>query len=92
MLVGVCKALDYAHKNGVIHRDIKPANILIDRQGNALVADFGIAQIVGTPETEMTSSDVIMGTFSYIFMLLGLSYMKSCAIKNRREDSSFHLK
>ncbi len=66
MIVQVCKALDYAHKNGVIHRDIKPANILIDRQGNALVADFGIAQIVGTPEAEMTSSDVIMGTLSYM--------------------------
>jgi len=50
----------------VIHRDIKPANILIDRQGNALVADFGIAQIVGTPEAEMTSSDVVMGTLSYM--------------------------
>jgi len=66
MIVQVCKGLDYAHKNGVIHRDIKPANILIDRQGNALVADFGIAQIVGTPEAEMTSSDVIMGTLSYM--------------------------
>lgn len=66
MIVQVCKALDYAHKNGVIHRDIKPANILIDRQGNALVADFGIAQIVGTPEADMTSSDVIMGTLSYM--------------------------
>ncbi len=66
MVAQVCKALDYAHKNGVIHRDIKPANILIDRQGNPRVADFGIAQIVGTPETEMTSSDVIMGTLSYM--------------------------
>ncbi|HPM38273.1 MAG TPA: serine/threonine-protein kinase [candidate division Zixibacteria bacterium] len=66
MIVQVCKALDYAHKNGVIHRDIKPANILIDRQGNALVADFGIAQIVGTPEAEMTASDVVMGTLSYM--------------------------
>jgi serine/threonine protein kinase len=66
MLAQVCKALDYAHKNGVIHRDIKPANILIDRQGNPRVADFGIAQIVGTPDSEMTSSDVIMGTLSYM--------------------------
>ena len=66
MIVEVCKALDYAHKNGVIHRDIKPTNILIDRQGNALVADFGIAQIVGAPETEMTASDVVLGTISYM--------------------------
>ncbi len=66
MIVEVCKALDYAHKNGVIHRDIKPTNILIDRQGNPRVADFGIAQILGTPESEMTASDVVMGTLSYM--------------------------
>jgi serine/threonine protein kinase len=66
MMAQVCKALDYAHKNGIIHRDIKPANILIDRQGNPRVADFGIAQIVGSPDAEVTSSDVIMGTFSYM--------------------------
>ena len=66
MIAQVCKALDYAHKNGVIHRDIKPANILIDRQGNPRVADFGIAQIVGRPDAEMTSSDVVMGTLAYM--------------------------
>ncbi|MCK4632576.1 MAG: serine/threonine protein kinase, partial [candidate division Zixibacteria bacterium] len=66
MVVQSLKALDYAHKNGVIHRDIKPANILVDRQGNALVADFGIAQIVGTPDHEMTASDVVMGTMAYM--------------------------
>jgi len=66
MIVEVCKALDYAHKNGVIHRDIKPANVLIDRQGNARVADFGIAQIVSAPEGEMTALDIVMGTLSYM--------------------------
>jgi serine/threonine-protein kinase len=66
MMVGVCKALDYAHKNGVIHRDIKPANILIDRQGNPRVADFGIAQIIGPPDGELTSSEAIMGTMAYM--------------------------
>lgn len=66
MIIGVCKALDYAHKNGVIHRDIKPANILIDRQGNPRVADFGIAQIIGPPDGELTSSEAIMGTMAYM--------------------------
>ena len=66
MIAHVCKALDYAHKNGVIHRDIKPANILVDRQGNPRVADFGIAQIVGTPESEITASDLVMGTLAYM--------------------------
>ena len=66
MIVQVCKALDYAHKNGVIHRDIKPTNILVDKQGNARVADFGIAQIIGMSDTEMTGSDIIMGTVAYM--------------------------
>jgi serine/threonine-protein kinase len=66
MIVQVCKGLDYAHKNGVIHRDIKPANILIDRQGHAMIADFGIAQIVTTEVSEMTATDVIMGTVAYM--------------------------
>jgi eukaryotic-like serine/threonine-protein kinase len=66
MVVQVCKGLDYAHKNGVIHRDIKPTNVLIDRNGNAKVADFGIAQMIGAADCDMTSSDVIMGTLSYM--------------------------
>jgi serine/threonine-protein kinase len=66
MLAHVCKALDYAHKNGVIHRDIKPANILVDREGNPMVADFGIAQIVSPGDGEDTGSDMIMGTLAYM--------------------------
>lgn len=66
MVIQVLKSLDYAHKNGVIHRDIKPSNILVDRQGNVQVADFGIAQILGAPDTEMTATDVVLGTISYM--------------------------
>ncbi|RJR45793.1 MAG: cyclic nucleotide-binding protein [Desulfobacteraceae bacterium] len=43
----ICKGLDYAHRRGVIHQDIKPSNILIDEEGSAKIADFGIARMAG---------------------------------------------
>jgi len=43
----VGSALAYAHSQGVVHRDVKPANILIDREDNAFLADFGLAAIAG---------------------------------------------
>ncbi|HSG99253.1 MAG TPA: serine/threonine-protein kinase, partial [candidate division Zixibacteria bacterium] len=66
IIVMTLKGLDYAHKNGVVHRDIKPANILIDKHGNAKVADFGIAHIAETPDNEATRSDIVMGTMAYM--------------------------
>jgi len=54
----VCLALDYAHSQGVIHRDVKPSSIILDKQGRAILADFGLAlltdegtqgEIFGTP-------------------------------------------
>jgi serine/threonine-protein kinase len=51
----VSAALDYAHGRGVIHRDIKPENILLEA-GHAVLADFGIATLVGRTSREPTAS------------------------------------
>ena len=68
VIIQVCKALSYAHKNGVIHRDIKPANILIDSEENVLVADFGIAQFFDeyTGDEQLTREGVVMGSLDYM--------------------------
>lgn len=64
ILVEVLGGLEYAHKEGIIHRDIKPANIMLTKRGQAVLTDFGIAQIVGS--TQYTVSGALMGTLNYM--------------------------
>ena len=58
-------ALDYAHRHGVIHRDIKPENILLS-DGQALVADFGIAQTLTSSQEQLTQTGTTVGTPAYM--------------------------
>jgi len=57
-------ALDAAHAEGVVHRDVKPANLMLDREENVHVADFGIASAAGMDSLTMTGT--VLGTAGYL--------------------------
>ena len=59
----VLDGLGHAHEHGVVHRDVKPANIVVNDNGNAKVADFGIAH---TFDSTLTRTGTLIGTPNYM--------------------------
>ena len=60
----ILNAARFAHRKGIIHRDLKPQNVLIDDEGRARVADFGIAR--GGENSDITATGSVMGTAQYL--------------------------
>jgi ABC-type transport system substrate-binding protein/predicted Ser/Thr protein kinase len=65
LLEQVAKALDDAHRHGLVHRDVKPANILVDGEDRAYLADFGLAKHAASPSS-LTGERAFVGTIAYV--------------------------
>jgi serine/threonine protein kinase/tetratricopeptide (TPR) repeat protein len=65
LIAKVARTVHYAHEHGILHRDIKPGNILLDRNGEPHLTDFGLARLVEA-ESTVTGTLEVLGTPSYM--------------------------
>src|SRR5260370_34961572 len=65
LIAKVARTIQYAHEHHILHRDIKPGNILLDRQGEPHLTDFGLARLVET-ESTVTRTMGVLGTPRYM--------------------------
>ena len=64
--LGICDALDYMHKHGVVHRDLKPENIMVDSEDRIKIIDFGIAMKEDARRLTFANLSPTLGTPDYI--------------------------
>ncbi len=65
LLVKIARTVQFAHEHGILHRDIKPGNILLDKNGEPHLTDFGLARLIEN-ESTITNSFDVLGTPSYM--------------------------
>lgn len=73
LILPIARALDYAHRRGVLHRDVKPGNILFSDEGETILTDFGIAKLLENEKGQtITGTGVGVGTPEYMAPEQGL--------------------
>jgi eukaryotic-like serine/threonine-protein kinase len=65
LVAQVARAVHHAHQRGILHRDLKPSNILLDREGQPHISDFGLAKRIET-DASLTQTGAIVGTPQYM--------------------------
>lgn len=71
LLAAIARAVEHAHRCGVIHRDLKPANILVTTEGQPKILDFGVARVLSeegasATDSKLTHAGFIVGTLAYM--------------------------